>query len=128
MTVIEAPPDLHAIDNDCTPSLFERLSSDGQTWLAQVFPQDCTFLPVVMARQEMAGHVDLLHPPQLVTSDFRVARLGVTTFDVEGWLVGLYGRTVARSTTVFAVTDRLSARTAVIPAWLSLSLSRTGHA
>lgn len=128
MTVLIAHKDAQppSASSDYTPILFDRLSSDGGEWLARVFPSNSDLIPVVMARQQMAGHVDLFRPLDLLSSTFRIVRIGSTTFDLEGSLVDQAGRTVARSTTVFAVANRLTSRTSEIPVWLMRTLKRKG--
>ena len=115
---------LAAMRTDCIPMFLDRLASGAGKWLEDMFPPDSELLPVLLARQEMAGHVNFLTPPDLLNSEYRVVRVGETTFDLQGQLVDLSGRTVARSTTVFAVTNRMTTRTSEIPPWLARTLKR----
>lgn len=114
------------MSEDRVPALFEELARDAQFWLTHVFPGDCGLIPVLLARQEMASHFDIVHSPSSPTPCFRIVRVGDSTFDLQAVLVDRSGRAALRATTVFGVADRATACLTSIPLWLSRTLKRKG--
>ena len=111
---------------DCTPMLFAAMADDSSVWLRRIFTATPGLTPVLIACQQMAGHVDIVEPPVDFTSEFHVVRLGDTTFDLEVHLLGVDGRILARSTSVISVVSSSSGQSTPIPPWLSRTLRKKG--
>ncbi len=109
---------------DCTPSLFAALADDREVWLRRIFASNEQLTPVLIACQQMACDIDVLNPPREVATEFRVVRIGDTTFDVEGRLYGTEERVLARATSVISVTDPTTAESVQIAPWLERTLQR----
>ena len=116
--------DLSFRASDSTPVLFTALSDDRDVWLRRVFPSSSELVPVLIACQQMAGHVEVFDPPVEFTSEFHIARIGDTTFDLEVRLLDNRNRVLARASNVISVMNCSTRQSAQIPTWLQRTLRK----